>query len=692
MPAVLNSMAEAVIVFDPGGEPTAMNAEALRLHGYESIEDFRRDIPRMHEILEYSDTVGQPVPFEQSPINRARSGESFHSLDLHVRDRRSGRRWAGRHSLSTLHGAAGKPAWRILTIQDRTEQTCEIEDIQRIAEQLRALKADLAAGPGSLFEEAAGRHRAEQRLHQSEERLRLVVESTPNAMVMTDADGRIVLVNAQAEKLFGYHRQEMLGQSVEMLVPPRFRGRHPEYRRGFMSEPRARPMGAGRDLYGLRKDGTEVPVEIGLNPIRTEDGMLVLAAIVDITQRKQAERSLVESQQQLQAANQRLEQRVAERTAEAQRRTAQLRVLASQLTQAEQKERQRVAYILHEHFQQLLVGAKFNLGMLRIQMRDASLAPSLAEVNKLLDEAIQESRSLTVELSPPILYQVPMGQVLQWLGRWMHEKNGLAVDVRIQDPVDPQDPQLRELLFRSVRELLLNVVRHAGVNEAAVEMARAESDQVRVTVMDRGKGFDPADHRWETVADSGFGLFDIQERLELLGGRLSIESAPGKGTTATLWTPVRLPKPASETPQAAAPQASANPAAAGAAPTAGGPRIRVLLADDHAMVRDGLARLLQMQPDIQVVGQAADGQEAVELARRLHPDVILMDVSMPRLSGTEATHQLKMELPAVHVVGLSMHVDKDIAEAMSAAGAVAYVTKTAPPEQLVAAIRGSAVA
>jgi diguanylate cyclase (GGDEF)-like protein/PAS domain S-box-containing protein len=128
---------------------------------------------------------------------------------------------------------------------------------------------------------------------QAEEKFRLTVEAAPNAMVMVTRDGKILLVNSQIETLFGYKRAELIGQSVEMLVPERFRSRHPGYRAGFCADPQPRPMGAGRDLYGRRKDGSEFPVEIGLNPIETPEGVMVLSAIVDITARKRLEPRLV---------------------------------------------------------------------------------------------------------------------------------------------------------------------------------------------------------------------------------------------------------------------------------------------------------------------------------------------------------------------------------------------------------------
>lgn len=124
------------------------------------------------------------------------------------------------------------------------------------------------------------------------EQYRLVVESAPSALIMVDRDGKIILVNALAEKLFGYSREELLGGGIEILVPVRFRREHPKHRMEFFSAPQTRTMGAGRDLYGLRKDGAEVPVEIGLNPIKTAKGTFVLAAMVDITERKRSDERL----------------------------------------------------------------------------------------------------------------------------------------------------------------------------------------------------------------------------------------------------------------------------------------------------------------------------------------------------------------------------------------------------------------
>src|SRR5262249_26345049 len=123
-----------------------------------------------------------------------------------------------------------------------------------------------------------------------EEKFRLAVEASPSGMLMTDANGKILMVNAETEKQFGYSRMELIGQPIDMLVPLRFRGKHPDHRQTFANSPAVRTMGAGRDLFGLRKNGTEFPVEVGLNPIRTGDGLLILSVVVDITERIRNER------------------------------------------------------------------------------------------------------------------------------------------------------------------------------------------------------------------------------------------------------------------------------------------------------------------------------------------------------------------------------------------------------------------
>lgn len=163
-------------------------------------------------------------------------------------------------------------------------------------DRLEAQEAKLKKANADLAQEISERKR-------TEELFRLVVHSTPTGMLMIDRKGTILLANLQMEKMFGYDKQDLLGRPIETLIPERFRGQHPGHRVGFFADPRARAMGAGRDFFGLRKDGSEFPVEIGLNPVHILEGTQVLASIIDITERKAAEEELRLTKEAAAAAN-----------------------------------------------------------------------------------------------------------------------------------------------------------------------------------------------------------------------------------------------------------------------------------------------------------------------------------------------------------------------------------------------------
>lgn len=407
---------------------------------------------------------------------------------------------------------------------------------------------------------------------------------------------------------------------------------------------------------------------------------------VELAGRERVERELVE-------ANERLESRVAERTAELGKayemldlRAGKYRALAAELTQAENRERRRIAQVLHDQPQQMLTAAKFNMALILQRLADPDLAAPARQVMEILDQSIQDLRSLTLEISPPILHDAGLAAGLQWLARWMGEKYHLSVVIADAGLKTPLSDDLCIVLFQSVRELLFNIVKHAGVKEARVTLESA-GDGLRITVRDEGKGFDAARELADTP--QSFGLFHIQERLSLIHGRMDITSAPGRGTTVVLHVPLAgLPPPRADKPPAPEDKAPGAATTSHPAPS----RIRVLVADDHAVVRQGLVQLLSREADLTVIGEAVDGLEAIEKARALRPDVILMDVSMPQMNGLEATRRIVSSWPEIRVIGLSLRTRDEMMAQMLEAGAKGYLVKDCPIEEIIAAIRAVAAA
>lgn len=402
----------------------------------------------------------------------------------------------------------------------------------------------------------------------------------------------------------------------------------------------------------------------------------------EIRERKQAETALRDSEARLRELAATLEAQVAVRTAESDARAAQLKALALELITAEEGERRRVAQVLHDSIQQRLAAAKLRLNMIQGRISDVALLQQVRQTCELLDESMEESRSLTSQLSPLVLYELGLGAALLWLGQRMQTQHGLVVEVQAAPDANPGREETAVLLFHAVRELLFNVTKHAGVAEARVILDRTDNG-IRVRVEDPGRGFDSAGATTPDVTKGTFGLFSIWERLEAIGGHLTIESAPGRGTCVSLLAPDTLAAELSMAPPASGegpvPESGVKPGV-----------IRVLVADDHSIVRSGLAALLHDDPDVEVIGEAVDGVMALEMSRRLKPDVVIMDVTMPRMNGIDATRLIVKELPKVRVIGLSMHSHEQMADSMQRAGAVAYLHKGGPPEALIAAIRQAA--
>jgi signal transduction histidine kinase/ActR/RegA family two-component response regulator len=400
----------------------------------------------------------------------------------------------------------------------------------------------------------------------------------------------------------------------------------------------------------------------------------------DITDRKSME-------EQLWTFAQELDTRVTARTQELVESQKRLRALATELNLAEQRERKRIAGELHDHLQQMLVLGKLKLGQgKRLAKPIPACAKLVEETDAVLSDALQYTRTLVAELSPPILRDQGLAAGLLWLREYM-KKHDLVVTVTLPDKPNWNIPQNDAvLLFQSTRELLINASKYAGTDHAWVTV-KENDGTLQIEVLDEGAGFDPAAQQEPTDGGSSqFGLFSIRERMAAMGGAFKIQSSPGKGTKATLQLSLQAMEHIAEA-------APAGPVKEPHELEKSRPRlVRVLLVDDHAMVRQGLRTVLEGYADIEIAGEAANGQDAVMMVDKLQPDVVVMDVNMPGISGIEATATVKHHYPHVGIVGISINTDEEVQLEMKRAGGSALISKEAAVDDLYGAIHQALVA
>ncbi len=536
-------------------------------------------------------------------------------------------------------------------------------------------------GVNSVIHDITERKRAERALAESERRFRQLADAMPQIVWIAGGDGGYEYVNEKWEEFSGEGFEGAAGRQWQRRVHPNDRARVQQADQAF----------AQGEIYETeyrlrRKDGRyRWLLSRGL-PIHDAGGRIIgwFGTCTDIHVTKQAMEQLRQSQRRLRELNETLEKRVVERTFKLQRRTEQLRLLTQQLTEAEQRERKKLAQMLHDGLQQMLIAIKMRIVMLTDQVVEGPWRADCAKLTSMVDQTVQVSRSLAIELSPPILYDSDLPEALEWLARWFEKNHEFRVHVE-QVRTLPALPESAKLfLFHAVRELLFNAVKHSGEKAARVRLGAQDDVTLRVEVSDQGRGLDARQLEDDESVPEQFGLLSIRERLEALGGTLHVQSAPQKGATFTILLPILSERSDSER-RAFAETLDAE---AAAAKPAGQQRVvRVLVVDDHEIVREGLVMMLRQQPNFEVVGEAADGAEAVNLARQLEPDVVIMDASMPRVNGIEATRQIKQSHPQIEIIGLSLHQQEDMANAMREAGARAYLQKDGPSGTLFATIR-----
>ena len=347
--------------------------------------------------------------------------------------------------------------------------------------------------------------------------VREMLTTAAEAILMSDGAGHIVFANQAAAHVFGFATNEMLGVSVDTLVPERLRGHHAQHRADYIATPSPRPMGRDRELVGRRKDGTEFAIEVVLGSMAREGGPLVVSFIADITRRRESEKKLRDYQAKLQHM-----------------------VFDAALT--EERERRRIAADLHDRIGQSLALAQIKLTSIRETVTGAPRT-AIDEAIELLAQSVVDTRTLTFELSPPVLYDLGLKEALSWLVEDVEKRHGIRIELCDDEAHKPLDDATAALVFRAVRELLMNVFKHAKVPTAKVSLRRT-GDHIDIDVEDKGVGFDPDDTLHSGAG--GFGLFSVREQISRLGGTVNVASAPRQGTRVSMRVPLKIGEPPKE--------------------------------------------------------------------------------------------------------------------------------------------------
>lgn len=367
--------------------------------------------------------------------------------------------------------------------------------------------AELLSSASVQLGQDVERRRCEDERRDAEACRDVFLDASFDGWITIDQSTQVVELNKAAETIFGYRRDEALGRDlVDLLVPSRMRRQAlkalDRYRAGEDEGSRARRF----DTFAMKKDGSEFPVEVGVAPLHPPQRSPLALHVRDTSARASAEQEI-----RLHRERQ--------------------RSLMADLLLAEELERRRLAVDLHDGLTQTIALAQMKLSAVRLAI-DGTHAAALDEVQGLIEQANGAARSISFELSPPVLHDLGLEPAVQWLVENIQGRYDLEVTLEDDGVSKPTDEKTRVILFRAIRELLINAAKHSHARHTKVSLAR-EGDRIVVVVRDDGVGMDP-----ELQNAKGFGLFSIHERLSHVGGTMHIDSSAGRGATVTLNAPL----------------------------------------------------------------------------------------------------------------------------------------------------------
>lgn len=418
-----------------------------------------------------------------------------------------------------------------LIVTDLTERK---KTEEQLGELNRDLERTVERRTAQLEQRRRELERTNAELDASRSTYQELLEAANSVIVRWDAARKILSVNPYGLRFFEYTAEELVGSDIATILPAS-EGEAAGVLDALLDDTSKAPDRYTNPLpaESVRKSGEIGWLKWAHKALRDEQGNIreVLSIGNDITELMAAEQALRDSRNKLKLLNENLETLIV-------RRTRQVRALSKALTVAEQRERLRFSQVLHDDLQQILFSARMVLDESRQELPETARAAGrdIRRVLELLDRAAYTARSLALELNPPVLKGEGLDAALEWLARHMENRYGLCICVDVPKRMTVGETD-RILIVQLVRELLFNVVKHARARDVVVSGSRTR-ERLRITVEDRGVGFDVQEVRRRGIRTAGMGIFSIEERLRLFGGTLDIESTPGKGTRATITMPL----------------------------------------------------------------------------------------------------------------------------------------------------------
>ena len=602
----------AILMLDPSGQVASWNQGAERIKGYKANEIVGR-----HFSIFY-------------PPEDVQGGKPEHELLRAIAE--------GRYQ---------EEGWRIRKDGSRFWADVVITALTDGTGKLR--------GFSKITRDVTDRKRVEDALEKSKENLRALLELAPDAVVTVDEQGTIVLVNGQTEKLFGYQRHELLGERIEKLIPERVRDGHSQHRASYSRKPCTRPMGAGLELYALRKDGTEFPVEISLGTIQTSEGFRVISSIRDVSERKKTQRQIEQQNRELEIRNREAERATKLKSKFLATMSHELRTPLNAIVGFSELLAEGTAGELNDK-QKRFVG--------HIKQGSAHL---LQLINDILDLSKIEAGQLELRCDE---FQIgdALPEVLSTIRPLAIAKNiQVEHDLKTERPVYADRIRFKQILYN----LLSNAVKFTpkggriridcvdkegficiAVNDTGIGI-RAEEQELIFEEFRQVEGSKNA-----PVEGTGLGLAITKRLVEQQGGRISLESAPGKGSQFTFTLPagsaVSETRPVNESENLRV------------GPRRGRSKPLVLIVDDELPARELLASYLEEEYQ---TATAASGAEAVKKALQLLPDTITLDVLMSGGNGFETLVALRKspETANIPIIIVSIVDQKQVGFALGAA-------------------------